>query len=742
MHHDPLSRPHSFRPPRAPFVALMLAASVTAQARFDHPDGTPHRYAAITVPGGCTWTEASRGAAALGGYLATITSAAEATFVGQVAAAPNLWVQDASSGAWNGPWIGGAQIPGSQEPSGGFGWAEIEGFTLQDWTRGQPDNDLNADRIHLGGSTSGPVGTWGDRSDAQRLPGYVVEFSGPFVRRTVGLVAAGDSTLDGYTLFNPLRSVDSWLVDGRGGLVHRFRSAYTPGTAIYLRPNGNLLRSGRLGNTHFLVGGAGGIVEEIDWQDNVVWSFTLSDDRYLLHHDVEELPNGNLLMIAWEKIDAAQAIAAGRDPALLPEGEVWPDKIIEVDAGGTIVWEWRAFDHLIQDFDPTKGNHGPIGQHPGRIDFNYVINAGEADWMHTNGIAYHAGLDQIMLSVRSFDELWVIDHSTTTAEAAGSTGGRSGRGGDLLYRWGNPRAYGSGTAADQRLFKQHDAHWIPPGLPGAGNILVFNNGTDRPGGHASSVDEIVPPPVDPNGNYARSGGAFGPSGPTWSFTSSPPTAFYSQFVSGAQRLPSGNTLICAGWIGTLFEVTPANDVVWLYRVPLVLGAPAQQGGETSENFVFRSPHYGPNHPGLATHNLDPSGPIERYRSILLAEGAAADLHVSPGTNVDFELRAPDDAGALYVVGTSVTQGLTPIDLRFVRLGVDFMLEASLGGSATAVFRSYAGMLDSAGNAHAVLAIPPIPGLAGLDLPTMFVVGDASAPSGIGLISNTVLVRIR
>ena len=154
--------------------------------------------------------------------------------------------------------------------------------------------------------------------------------------------------------------------------------------------------------------------------------------------------------------------------------------------------------------------------HPGRIDVNYGLGFTAAnpkelerlkglgyvggtrsiseDWNHTNSVAYNAALDQIMLSVHSFHEIWVIDHSTTTAEAAGSTGGKRGKGGDLLYRWGNPVVYHAGKVSDQQLFGQHHAHWIPPGRPGAGNLLVFNNGSRRPGGCAPRHPATSPTP--------------------------------------------------------------------------------------------------------------------------------------------------------------------------------------------------------------------------------------------------------
>ena len=128
------------------------------------------------------------------------------------------------------------------------------------------------------------------------------------------------------------------------------------------------------------------------------------------------------------------------------------------------------------------------------------------------------------MSVPHLNEVWIIDHSTTTAEAAGSTGGNSGHGGDLLYRWGNPEAYGRGGLTDQTLFFQHDARWLGPGLdandPDIGNILVFNN---RAGGNYSTVDMFTPP-VDPFGAYTLlPNQAYGPDSALWRYSAPVPT---------------------------------------------------------------------------------------------------------------------------------------------------------------------------------------------------------------------------
>jgi hypothetical protein len=233
------------------------------------------------------------------------------------------------------------------------------------------------------------------------------------------------------------------------------------------------------------------------------------------------------------------------------------------------------------------------------VDLDYTADPTTADLFHVNSVDYNPALDQIALSVRNFSEVWILDHSTTTQEAKGDRGSRSGKGGGLIYRWGNPEAWGSG-AGTQQLLWQHDAHWIAPGLPGEGRFLVFNN-LDPGGGRFSSVVEFEPP-LNPDGSHARlPGGGFGPEQPYWAYTAPEPEEFFSAFISGSQRLPNGNTLICSGGQGLIFEVTPEGDTVWKYLV----------GRNMSDRVrnVFRACWYPADYAGLRGSPLGPAAAL-------------------------------------------------------------------------------------------------------------------------------------
>ncbi len=446
--------------------------------------------------------------------------------------------------------------------------------------------------------------------------------------QTVGLFKDDPRAWNGYTLFAPKHYTSTHLIDNAGLLVHKWTgSQYEPGQSAYLLENGDLLRAAMIKGPLSTGGGEGGRVEEFDWAGSLVWELDYSTATEMQHHDIHILPNGNLLMLVVEKRTYAEALAAGFDPAKLDpqiqqQGYMLPDSVVEIKPtlpkGGTVVWRWRVWDHLIQDYDSTRSNYGAVAAHPELIDADGAESRIPAFWNHMNSIDYNAAFDQILLSVRGNSEVWIVDHSTTTSEAAGHSGGRSGKGGDLLYRWGNPKAYGAGTQSDQKLYQQHDAEWIPASYPGAGDITVFNNGLGR---NYSTIDEFTPP-VDASGKYAlTTGTAYGPTGFAWTYKATPPESLYSEAISGAQRLPNGNTLIDDGVHGTFTEVTPAGEIVWKYVNPVVKDGPLAQGDAIPEdparageymNAVFRVYRYGPDYAGLIGRDLTPGLPVEKY----------------------------------------------------------------------------------------------------------------------------------
>lgn len=428
---------------------------------------------------------------------------------------------------------------------------------------------------------------------------------------TVGVLRNDPGTAPGYVLFAPSSSQYSWLIDNFGREINSWSSDYIPGNSAYLLQDGSLIRCVNTGGGDFSAGGAGGGVERHGWDGELLWSFDYSNSEHRLHHDIATMPNGNVLMIAWEKKTREEAIAAGRDPNTVTNQGLWPDTIIEVEPtfpnGGTIVWTWSAWDHLVQEFDSSADNYGVVAEHPGKIDLNYFATM-QADWLHLNAIDYNPALDQILVSCPRFREVWVIDHATTTEEAQGEAG-------DLLYRWGNPLAYGAGGASDGWFYAQHGAHWIKPGKPGAGDILLFNNGNGRPEGNFSTIDEFSPA-VDRDGNYELPiGEPAEPSVLSWQFNPAEP--FYSSFLSGADRQENGNTLICSGAWGEFFEVDAAGTERWRYVNPDIGSsmlnqgdAPPPEGPNGTANRSFRATRYAPDFAGFAGHDLTPGDRLE------------------------------------------------------------------------------------------------------------------------------------
>ena len=454
----------------------------------------------------------------------------------------------------------------------------------------------------------------------------------------IGLIRNDPGAAAGYTLFDT-RAGPVFLIDNAGHMVHRWRMPEHAHFAVAeLLPNGDLMviLEEDMGETCAL--GLGGDIAWMRPDGKVVWRYKPAG---CAHHDHMLLPNGNVLFLLDSVKSRQEAIAAGANPAFVGPDGLLVDHLVEIrpvpPASGEVVWRWSPWDHLVQDFDPDKPNYGRPADHPGRIDINFLLEklataakadrAMREDWLHANAIDYHAEADHVLLLPRHFSELWVVDRSTTTEGAAGRSGGRHGRGGDLLWRWGNPRAHGAGSVADQRLFWPHAAHWIPDGLPGAGNILLFNNGDEFGAlrrGH-SDVLELAYPLGDPRFGAWPAGEPQPPSAPTWRYAADPPGDFLSHRLSNAQRLGNGNTLIASGFQGTIFEVTPQGREVWRYVSPVVDGErlfqgdpvpyqlPGRFGRAVWQNTVYRAFRYPPAYPGLEALDLTPKGALALQR---------------------------------------------------------------------------------------------------------------------------------
>lgn len=446
---------------------------------------------------------------------------------------------------------------------------------------------------------------------------------------TVGLIYCDNRVNEDYTLFSPISSASTYLIDTHGREVHSWTSSsgLRPGLSAYLLEDGDLLRTASMGTDgggSFSGGGIAGKVERLSWNSQMEWEWYYVGDSRRSHHDIEPLPNGNLLMIAWEYKSETESHDAGRDPDKMSQNALWPDHIIEVEPSGTdqgtVVWEWHIWDHLIQDFDSTKDNYGVVADHPELLDVNFADASGpnkyKSDWMHCNGIDYNQILDQIALSCKNTNEIYIIDHSTTTEEAASHSGGDSGKGGDILYRWGNPEAYHAGTPEDQQLFGQHDVQWIQEGRPGAGDLSLFNNGNGRSISY-SSVDVISPPLV--NGEYViQSGSAWGPAAPNWTWDQG--TDMYGTSISGAERLENGNTLVTWGQRGTFYEVNLEGEIVWKYINPVIGNGPMNQGetipqgqnANSQQNTVFKTHRYNSSFLGFVGKDMTPGDYVESW----------------------------------------------------------------------------------------------------------------------------------
>jgi len=415
----------------------------------------------------------------------------------------------------------------------------------------------------------------------------------------LGLITRKDGAGDGYVLLATKEHPDIYLIDMDGNRVHEWRLPRKTSLSAYLLPSGNLLRTARSED-----GEVGDIIEELTWDGDLVWEYVTDRSIQRLHHDIEPLPNGNILVIAWERKGLDEYLKAGRNPDTVANEEMWVDAVYEVKptgtSGGEVVWRWAVWDHLIQSFKEEGLNYGNPSEHPFLIDLNQTRQSKMfprlSDWLHVNSVAYHSGRDEIVLSVQALCEMWVISRKT----------------GKLVYRWGNPQVYGKGGAEDQVFFSQHDVHWIPEGLRGAGNMLVFNNeaGNGKGDGEYSSVLELEPPLTATGDWPAPTDEGFPPCKVVWEYTGKANMKFYSRVVSNTQRLENGNTMICIGAKGLIIELDQDENIVWAYVNPVFREGPVMKklenwnaGPPEGGNLLFRAHRYEPDYAAFTGRDL-------------------------------------------------------------------------------------------------------------------------------------------
>jgi len=381
-----------------------------------------------------------------------------------------------------------------------------------------------------------------------------------FLATAISGAATAQNAFDGYALYNLMNQTTSRLVNAQGQIVKTWNCPTTFSYAVELKPNGNIVRTAVNSGNQINTAAVSGLIQELDPNGQVVWSFTYSSADFVTHHDMALMPNGNVLLLAYVRRTVAELQAMGYTGT----SAKYPGRIIEIQPTGStaqIVWQWDMEDRFIQYADPSKPNYMPIAEHPERMNINVAVSAGGGpgggiDWFHENGIDYNAELDQIAFCSRHLSEIFIIDHSTTTEEAAGHTGGNSGRGGDFLFRWGKPANYG--VTGTQRIpGAVHDVKWVRADAPNAGWLMFVNN---IGGGNTTTTIDAINPDRDGYTYPWTPGTVWGPTNYQWRHA----CLAFAGGQSAAERMPNGNTFVAISG-QYMYEVNPSNQVVWQYN---------------------------------------------------------------------------------------------------------------------------------------------------------------------------------
>ena len=384
----------------------------------------------------------------------------------------------------------------------------------------------------------------------------------------------------GYTLM-PIDKKGAVLIDMNGNVVRYWKDFQ--GFPNKMLPGGYIM--GSLGARESVYGYQDQAdLTEIDWDGNVVWSFNKKEyieepdgkKKYWLarqHHDYqrEGNPVGYYVPGMEARVDGGNTLILCHEDVYnkkISDKRLLDDCIIEVDWEGNIIWKWNVNEHFKElGFDEVQKN--VLFRNP---NLHPIDKEGQSDWMHINSMSVlgpNKWYDQGDERFNPENIIWDARESNICAIISKKTG-------KIVWQIGPDFTKTRELKLIGQIIGQHHCHMIPQGLPGAGNILIFDNGgwagygapsrTSKDGSKAdlrdhSRILEINPVTLEL----------------VWSFTGADftnvampitaPARFYSQLISSAQRLPNGNTLITEGCAGRLFEVTPEKEVVWEYYAP-------------------------------------------------------------------------------------------------------------------------------------------------------------------------------
>jgi hypothetical protein len=373
-----------------------------------------------------------------------------------------------------------------------------------------------------------------------------------------------DKAYSGYTIFS-VDNIGAFLIDMHGNVVRQWQNIGPVDHPVKMMPGGHIM--GSTGSPGRIIGHEHSAdLAIVDWDDKIVWSYPKAG----MHHDFQregnpvgyyvpglepKMPNGKTLILS-NKIVKNRRIS---DKPLL-------DDIINiVDEQGKIIWQWLASNH-IEEMGFSIEARNTMYRHPNYVQSRTPGLVG-GDWIHINSASwlgpnkwYDQGderfhPDNIIYNGRQTNTTGIIDHKT----------------GKIVWHLGPDFESTKELREIGCTVGLHHAHMVPKGLPGEGNILIFDNGGFSGYG--------APNPTSPYGinNARRDYSRIVEIDPltmkvVWEYDANKGgyrdlAKFYSDYVSSSQRLPNGNTLITEGAYGRLFEVTPEGETVWEYISP-------------------------------------------------------------------------------------------------------------------------------------------------------------------------------